>query len=161
MKRKWKFLKSFLPLTRQLLNSAYFQFNDQFYKQILCDPMGFCTSLLFAEIALEYLEIQCLKKLKSSILFHKSYVDDSFLIVKSNKIQHALYVFNSYNENVQFTVEYEDNNSSINFYEMKITRINKKVPTDWYMKSIASGRCMHYMSHHPLSQKKAIIYNSN
>ena len=62
MKRKWKFLKSFLPLTRQeflngimlLLNSAYFQFNNQFYKQILGDPMGFCTSPWFAEIVLEY-----------------------------------------------------------------------------------------------------------
>ena len=42
---------------------------------------------------------------------------------------------------------------------MKITRINNCVITDWYMKPTASGRCIHYLSHHPLSQKKAIVYN--
>ena len=101
-KRKWKFLKSFLPLKRQeflngiilLLNSAYFQFNNQFYKQILGDPMVFCTSPWFAEIILEYLEIKCLNRLKSSVMFYKRYVDDSFSIIKSNKIEHALSVFN-------------------------------------------------------------------
>ena len=76
-------------------------------------------------------------------------MNDSFLIVKSDKLEHSLSVFNSSNENVQFTVEYEDNNNSIKFLGMKITRINDKVITDWYMKLTASDRCIHYLSHHP------------
>ena len=109
--------------------------------------MGFCTSPWFAEIVLEYLEIKCLNRFKSSVMFYKIYVDDSFLIIKSNKIEHALSVFNLYNEHLRFTVENEYNTSSINFLDMKITRINNGVITVWYMKPTASGRCIHYLSH--------------
>ena len=122
--------------------------------------MGFCTnSPWFAEIVLEYLEIKCLKRLKSSVLFYKRYVDDCFLIIKSNKIEHALSVFNSFNEHLHFTVGYEDNNSSIDFLDMKITTINNSVILNWYMKPTASVRCFYYLSHHLLSQKKATINN--
>ena len=50
--------------------------------------------------------------------------------MKSNKIEYALSDFNCCNEHLQFTVEYEHNNSSMNFLDMKITRINNSVIKD-------------------------------
>ena len=67
-------------------------------------------------------------------------MDDSFLIATSGKIKHALSVFNLYNENLHFTVEYKDNNRSISLLDMEINTINNKVITDWYMKLTASGK---------------------
>ena len=42
---------------------------------------------------------------------------------------------------------------------MHITRTQNKLITDWYSKPTASGRYIHFLSHHPLSQKQAIIYD--
>ena len=93
-----------LPLTKNeflggikfLLDSTYFKFNNKYYKQILGAPIGFCTSPWFADLVLEALENNALKKLNSSnvlnnifidwenkpVLFYKRYVDDFILISK-------------------------------------------------------------------------------
>ena len=46
-------MKEFLDGIQLLLNSAYFQFDEKFYKQIRGGSMGYCTSLWFAEWTLE------------------------------------------------------------------------------------------------------------
>ena len=163
---RWKYLKNkinlskieFLEGIKLLLDSTFLQFNNKYYKQIMGAPMGFCTSPWFADIALEILETNCLKNHSKDILLYKRYVDDCLLIVKNEKIEEILSSFNNYNNNLQFTIERESNNS-INFLDMTLIRNNNKIITNWFRKNTASGRYINYLSHHPDTQKIAIIYS--
>ena len=96
--------------------------------------MGFWTSPWFAEWTLEYFEIHCLNTLKTCVLFYRRYVDDCFLIIKSDSITNSLDKLNSYNSNLQFTLEEEDEHQSIKILDMHITRIQNKLITNWYSK---------------------------
>ena len=66
---------------------------------------------------------------------------------------------NSYNEHLQFTIERE-NNKNISFLDIKLIKMhNNSIITNLYRKNTASGCYINYLSHHPHSQKIAIIYN--
>ena len=102
-------------------------------------PTGLCTSPWFADIALKLLETSCLKNYNNDALLYKRYVNDCLLIVEKNKISEIFACFNYYNSNLQFTIEPEPDNS-INFLDLQLIRTNKKIITNWFSKSTASGR---------------------
>ena len=167
LKKKWKYLRGKINLSRQvfldgiqtLLDSAYFKFNNNFYHQKIGSPMGGNSSPWFAEIALEELELFCLKSLKSSILHYSRYVDDCFLVFKDSDIELGHNTFNNFNQFLQFTIEYE-RDGKINFLDTTIIRHLDDFPyTDWYQKPTATGRYINFNSHHPVSMKKAMVYN--
>lgn len=57
---------------------------------------------------------------------------------------------NSYDENVQFTVELEDaTTKSINFLDLTVHNQGTKLKTNWYHKTIASNRILNFHSKHP------------
>ena len=163
----WKYLSGKINLSKIefleginiLLDCTYLQFNGKFYKQIMGAPMGFCTSPWFADLALERLESHCSNILKNNCLLYNRYVDDCILIVKEDKIDETLSHFNSFNEHLKFTCEIENQNK-ISFLDLEIIRKIDSPPfTNWYRKTTASGRYINFHSHHPFSQKIAIIYN--
>ena len=185
--KKWNSLKRFLPLTKQeflsgiktLLSSTYIQFNNKFYKQINGAPMGFCSSPWLADITIEALETNALNKLKSSnalnnnnnyfsspplysndtVLAYKRFADDILLVVKKDNRNKVLDTFNNYHPKIKFTLETENDNK-ISFLDLEITRIEDNyILTNWYRKKTFSGRYLNFHSHHPLSQKRAIIYS--
>lgn len=167
IKKKWRFLRQDIKLSLQefldgisvFLNSTYFKFDNEFYQQLIGSPMGGCSSPWFAEIALEEVENKCLELLGDSVLFYRRYVDDCFLIVRSSDIDLIFNTFNNSNDYLKFTIEFENNNN-INFLDLNIIRRDDDVPlTDWFQKPSATGRYINFRSHHPISTKRAIIYN--
>lgn len=57
---------------------------------------------------------------------------------------------NSYDENVQFTVEIEDERThTINFLDLTVGKHGNRLRTKWYHKTIASNRILNYYSKHP------------
>ena len=91
-------------------------------------------------------------------MFYFRYVDDILLYVPSNLIDHTLNTFNTYDKNLEFTVEIAQN-KSISFLDLKIIiDQHRHIITNWYRKPTFSGRYLNYNSHHPLSNKIAIIY---
>ena len=118
-------------------------------------PMGFRNSYY---IALELLETSCLKNYNNDILLYRRYVDDCLLIAKKDKIDEILSSFNNYNNNLQFTIKRVTNNST-NFLDIQLIRTNNIIIRNWFRKSIASGRYINYLSHHPETQKIAIIHS--
>ena len=139
--------------------------------------MGFCTSPWFAEITLEALEINALKKLKSShslnqnsnflskgfsnsndkVILFKRYVDDWLLIVHKDHINNILETFNNYNKYIQFTLEDEIENLII-FLDIRIQRNNdNSVSLNWYRKNTFQAdisifiHIIHYLSKRQLS----------
>ena len=66
---------------------------------------------------------------------------------------------NNYNSSIEFTVETEVNNS-IPFLDLQIIHTTTThILINWYKKTTASRRYINFYSHHPLSEKIAIVYS--
>lgn len=126
----WKKEKIFENLTvpdiilllNECLNNTYFQYNDELYLQTEGCPMGSPISGTVADIFLQKLENHIISQ-NPKILFWKRYVDDVFAIIEgdindANEIKDKL---NSYDTQIQFTMETEENNE-IAFLDILIKR---------------------------------------
>lgn len=145
-----------------IFSNMYFTFDDQIFQQKSGSPMGLSLSPLFADIVMDDLETDCLFILKNQHncipLFYYRYVDDTLICVKKEDIDIVLSVFNNHNPSLKFTSESENNNS-INFLDLTLTKVNNKIITNWYIKPSNSSRLLNYNSNHSIQLKKNIIYN--
>lgn len=166
IRKRWKFLQNKISLSCEeflegiefLMNTTFFQFNNNYYKQILGLPMGSPLSPILANFVLEDLEISCLDKLMFEVPIYIRYVDDIFTMIPNKLINYTLEIFNNYNVNLQFTSEIESENK-ISFLDLNIIRENdNKVITDWYRKPTFSGRYLNFYSHHQQSTKRGIVF---
>ena len=161
---KWEQLEdtTFLPKPEFLealevtLNSTYFQYKDQFYKQVFGCAMGSPVSSVVAQLVMEKLETTVLSSLSIDIPFFKRYVDDCILAVPKNKEQETIDAFNNFNPRLQFTMEV-NNNNQINFLDMTLIQTNNKIYTKWYSKPTSSQRYLNYNSVQPKSHKLSVI----
>lgn len=80
------------------------------------------------------------------------------MVLRDSKVDETRNRFNNVNKDLQFTVELEEN-KTLNFLDMTLKRRGDRVISDWYNKPTASHRLINYFSHHPTSQKIAIVYN--
>ena len=135
-----------------------FKFQDVYYQQIFGTPMGAPLSPVLAELIMEYLEERCFRKINFDVPFFYLYVDDIITCVPSDKSDSILHIFNNFHSKMKFTIEIEDD-TGISFLDTKIKIENQKIITNWYRKPTWSGRVLNFYSHHPLSQKIAIIFN--
>lgn len=144
-------LDSVIKILKFIFDSNYCVFNNTYYKQIFGTPMGSKISPILANFVLDDVVKDCLSRIPFNIPFIKRYVDDLLLAVPSDKIDEVLNTFNNYNNDIQFTVEKETENS-IPFLDMRVIRneLDNKLRTKWYRKSMSSGRYINYHSyHHP------------
>ena len=95
--------------------------------------MGSPSSPVFADLFLEILKEDVIKKLGYRLPFFFRYVDDILTTVPKNEVNKIKDVFNKYNVNIQFTVEDEKDNS-ISFLELLIIREDRMLKADWYNK---------------------------
>ena len=109
----------FIKVIKFILNNNIFQFNNKFYKQTFGSAMGHPLSPNLSDIVMEDLETECIKRSNVKPMFYFCYVDDILLCIPSNSIDHTLNTFNTYDKNLQFTVETAINNS-ISFLDVKI-----------------------------------------
>lgn len=121
--------------------------------------MGNPASPSLANIVMNFLINNFLKKITYDIPFIKIYVDDTSLAVPKSKKNEILLLFNSFNNKLQFTMESE-NNRKISFLDvLLIHNDDDTISTDWYQKPCTSGRILNFLSNHPLHQKLNIIEN--
>ena len=78
-----------ISCTKFLFENTYFTFNNNIYLRIFGTPMGSPISPLFADIVIDDLDNDCLQILKD---------------------KHNLKIFNSQDNNLQFTFEVQQNN---------------------------------------------------
>ena len=106
--------------------------------------MGSPGSPSFEDLVMETLEETVIEKLPFKLPFYFRYVDDIVTAVPKNKVEETRDIFNSFNENIQFTVEIENNNQ-IAFLDIWVIRTaTGTIKTDWYHKETWSGRYLHY-----------------
>lgn len=153
-------LKELLEAVSLCLNSTYFSFKGQVYKQVFGSPMGSPVSATLANLTMEYVVSDLMRKSPYKPVFLKRYVDDIILELPEDKIDTMLEHFNSYNTRLKFTHELENNNT-ISFLDiLLINNNNGKIAYKWYKKPTSSGRYLNYRSHHPPTQKTNLVSNT-
>ena len=86
-------------------------------------------------------------------------MDDTFLIIPSNKIKDTIENFNSYHSRLKFTFELEIDNTLPFLNLLIIKNQDGTLVTNWFRKNTFSGRYLNFYSNHPFQQKNAIIKN--
>lgn len=148
----------FLNIVKFILDSSYFIFNDNIYKQTFGTPMGSPLSPIIADIVLQDIENKALHKLNLKFPFFYRYVDDIILATHPHNIDTVWNTFNSYHERIRFTIEYEDN-QGISFLDLKLKIKNNKLDINWFHKDTCSGRYLSFHSNHPTNHKIGTIYS--
>ena len=129
LKRQFKQLLTFAT------KSSCFIFNGVYHSQIdgvaMCSPLGPTLTNLFLVHYAKWLR-DCPIKFKPSYFWR--YVDDIFLLFE-HRDQKFLRYMNSRHKNIKFTFE-EEENGSLSFLDVKITRKNGKFSTSIHRLSV-------------------------
>jgi len=80
------------------------------------------------------------------------------LSTSKEEIYVILNEFNNYHPRLKFTLETEVNRC-LSFLDVTLIIKNNKIITDWFHKSIFSGRYLSFYSNHPICHKVGIIYS--
>lgn len=167
IKQKWVEIKkntifskpTFMEAVQLCLQNSYMAYNKKFYKQIKGLPMGAPLSAITANLVMEKIEKEAIEKCDFPVTFYKRYVDDILCIIPTNKYNQILENFNQINQNIQFTIEKEQN-KTIHFLDITITTDNNNnIATSWYTKPTWSGRYLNYNSHTAKIHKKNVATN--
>lgn len=151
--------EEFLNTLKFILHSTYFTYNNKIYSQQFGVPMGSPISSTIAELVLGELETNLLQSLPS-ISFYKRYVDDIIICANPLHIQLIQKTFNNYHPRLQFTIEFENINKSINFLDLTLIRHpSGAIHTNWHRKNVKTNRYINYYSQTPTKYKRSIITN--
>lgn len=146
----------FIIAVRMILDSTFFIFNGVIYKQNFGTPMGSPLSPIIADIVLQDLEARALASLRFTPPFYVRYVDDIALAAPSHLHGHILQIFNAFHPRLQFTMEIDEENR-LNFLDTTMILSGNNLFFDWYCKPTFSGRYLHFLSNHPLCQKRGTV----
>lgn len=148
--------KEFMRGIQFALDSTYFSFQDEFYRQSEGLAMGEPLSSVTAQLVMEMVEEEIIQIVNNDVKFFYRYVDDCLAAIEETKVKYLLDIFNKYHDNLKFTIEMEKGDE-INFLDLTIKRKNNALSTKWFAKSTSSGRMLNYCSAHPIAQKKGVI----
>ncbi|XP_067625737.1 uncharacterized protein [Eurosta solidaginis] len=140
-----------------MFKQSFFQFRGDFYEQTEGLLMGLSISPFLCNLFMNTVEEQLIH---SSLFphFYCRYVDDCFVIIERDKIEQTLNLFNSKNNAVQFTCEYESNNE-LPFMDLIKHNVDGAIEFDIYRKPTSTDRFTPIESNHHYSHKLA-AFNS-
>ena len=161
--KRWNFISKhcniprdeFVGAVRFVLDSTFFKFDNQFYKQNFGTPMGSPLSPTIADLVMQDLESDVLETIDFPVAFYYRYVDDILTAVPLPYINTLLNSFNAVHPRLNFTIEV--GGDKINFLDTTILIYDNKIKFDWFHKPTFSGRYLNFLSQHPLSQKRGVI----
>ena len=165
--RHWNSIKQHTPIcldifweiTEFCIDCSFFSFEGVYYVQQFGTAMGNPLSPVIADYVMEDLLEEATSRTCGAIPYLKKFVDDLFLTLPPEKVQEVIDVFNGISTDIQFTAELEVERR-LPFLDMMLVRQeNQTIKTEWYSKSIASGRFLNYCSNHPMHQKISIAKN--
>ena len=151
---------SFHELLTRTMPESLILFDQEFYKQHDGVAMGFPLGPTLANVFLCYHEKIWLQNCPSEfiLVIYRRYVNDTFLLFRS---KHQAKKFRNYlilqHKNIKFTFETENENS-ISFLDIKITRDNNKFMTSVYRKPTFSGAFTNFGSSIPKSWKYNLLF---
>ncbi|XP_071948694.1 uncharacterized protein [Antedon mediterranea] len=150
-----------MELLSLVLNTTYFTFNGDIYRQKGGMAMGSPVSPIMANIFMEDLEQRATETAPSHIkpIFWRRYVDDVLAIVPIGFEEELLQHLNTIDQTgqIKFTMENMKNNA-IPFLDTLITiQDNGNIKTSVYRKSTHTDQYLHFQSNHPLEHKLSVV----
>ena len=151
--------RHFKELLTLATKSSCFLFNGVYYSQVDGVAMGSPLGPTLANLFLAYHEEKWLNDcpVQFKPQYYRRYVDDVFLMFESrSQVLKFLRYMNSRHRNIKFTVE-EEENGSLPFLDIKITRNGDKLTTSIHRKKTFSGVYLNYHSFLPRDYKRGLI----
>lgn len=157
IEEKWCKLEKYTSMTKTLFmkivkfcikDNRFFKYKDKIFQQKKGLPMGSPASPVVADIVMEKLLDESIKDCDIRPKILTKYVDDLFGIIKNSAISTLMTKFNSFNSNIQFTLEQEEN-GKLAYLDTMLIRTGNAISMDWYQKTTASGRLVNFHSKHP------------
>ena len=148
--------QQFTNLLTMAVKNCHFFFDGILYHQKDGVAMGSPLGPLFANIFLSLHERTWLADCPHTFkpMFYRRYVDDCFLIFQSiEQVIPFLDYLNSKHPNIQFTHELE-NNGSLSFLDINITRTNGRFSTSVFHKPTSTGLFTNFNSFIPVTYKR-------
>jgi predicted GIY-YIG superfamily endonuclease len=158
---KWSEIKKYTKIPKYafldllkfcIIDSNFFMYKDQFFKQKYGLAMGSSLSPVLSDLVLERLFDVQIPKLPFHLPFMKKYVDDTITMIKEDNIQITLDIFNNFHPRLKFTFEVE-NDRELPFLDMKLIRNEDSISTNYYRKATSSDRILNFLSAHPYQMK--------
>ena len=140
------------------METTYFIFDEQFYKQVKGAPMGSPLSPVIANIYMEDFEKKVLESAPLKPRCWYRYVDDTFVIWQhgSEKLNEFLQHLNSVHECIQFTMELESD-EKLPFLDVLVyKKANGNLGHTVYRKATHTDRYLHAQSHHHPTQIRSV-----
>ena len=147
---------------------SHFTFNGKMYCQVKGIAMGSPLGPLFADIYVNYLESKLKQRLEQNgVIYWRRFVDDCFVLIKEEAdVNRILEILNSFDVDIQFTSELEENNS-LPFLDILITRTTNDLltnsmqlrpfSTSIFRKPTFTGLLLKWNSHVPHTYKVSMI----
>ena len=149
------------------------QFGKKIFLQVKGLPMGAHFAPLMASIYMDFVELQALKLIPSSIqpVSYHRYMDDINVVIiipldshlnisKENIPDYYLNVFNSIDENIKFTLEFFPEPSDFSPFldvQVRFSDFLGVFELSWYQKSLHSGNLVHFNANNSSKQKTDFI----
>ena len=149
----------FRDLLKLTTMGTVFYFNGNYYKQLDSVVMEYPLGPALANVFLCHPERKRLSKCPGaySPSFYKGYVDDIFVLLKSeNHFNNLLSYLNCKHPNIRFTCETEKDRS-LTFLDIDVYRGNNKFETSVHRKSTFSGVYTNYSSFIATEFKNSLI----
>ena len=138
------------------LNNTYFTFQEKFYQQIFGVPMSSPISVTIANLVMKHIDIKAVNSFFSPLKLWTRFVDDTFVIIKSDRVKKFFARTNSIKASIKFTIECEKD--TLPFLD---TLVMKKkggiLATKIYRKETHTNRYLNYESCHSHQQKQGVI----
>ena len=148
-----------ISLLEFCLTQTYFLFQGKYYKQTQGAAMGSPISPLIANIFMEEFEVKALQSSPNPPSMWLRFVDDTFVINRTEHSQQLLQHINNQDPHIQFTVE-PTQQGSLPFLDTLVTiQPDNTLSTSVYRKPTHTDQYLHWDSNHHITAKHS-VYNT-
>ena len=141
------------------LNMDHFTFRSGLYRQKEGLAMGSPLSPVLANMYMEAFERRALEREELRPKLWWRYVDDTFVVIKKERLEPFFEHLNSLDESIKLTMETETTGGNLPFLDCLAQRVGNRIKTTLYRKPTDTDAVLRYTSAHP-RQVFAAIANS-
>ncbi|UYV72158.1 hypothetical protein LAZ67_9001984 [Cordylochernes scorpioides] len=147
--------EALIELVKICLSFNYFFYKNRYFKQVKGLPMGNPISSALANVFMDKIDKLIVESTQLQILMWKRYIDDVLCITEVD-VSIIINFLNSLRPFLKFTYELEEN-GSLPFLDLQLTRNQNKIETKIYRKPTHTGNYLNFNSFGPICHKVAVV----